>query len=151
SKVGQAALKYSGTIGHVAGDGVMVFFNDPIDTPDHTQKAVQMALECRELLEQVSRRWKTQGLELSYGAGLSSGHATIGGIGGEGCWDYSVVGTVSNVAARLCSKAKSGQILVSPKFLSAVGDIVEAESIGDVELKGLVRPVQVHNVLGLKL
>jgi adenylate cyclase len=147
SKVGQAAQKYAGTIGHVAGDGVMVFFNDPIDTPDHPQKAVEMALECRE---EISRKWNAKGIALSYGAGIASGHATIGGIGSDGCWDYSVIGTVSNLASRLCSKAESGQILVSSKFVTSVESMVASEKLGKIELKGLARPVEIHNILRLK-
>ncbi len=127
----------------------MAFFNDPIDTPDHAHKAVRMALECREVMELVSRKWTTQGVELNYGAGIASGHATIGGIGGDGCWDYSVIGTVSNLASRLCSQAKNGQILVPPKFLSLLQGAVSTESVGTIELKGIMRPVQAHNILKL--
>jgi class 3 adenylate cyclase len=140
--VAKVAQKYGGSIGHLAGDGVMIFFNDPVPVEAPQKKAVRMALEIRDELRRDER--------LPFGAGIASGYTTIGGIGAEGFWDYTIIGTTTNLASRLCSAAIGGQILVSQHFLKAISDEVSAESIGSLTLKGLRQPIAAYNVVGLR-
>lgn len=150
STVAKIVQKHNGTIGHLAGDGVMVFFNAPITVDNPQAKAVQMSLEIRqELLALWSKNHYTD-LELDFGTGIASGDTTIGGIGQEGFWDYTVIGTTTNIASRLCSAAKDGQILVSQRFLGSLKSPIETESIGSLELKGIQRPVSVFNIKSMK-
>ena len=150
AEVGKVVQGFSGTIGHVAGDGIMIFLNDPIDVPKHQEKALEMALELRRLLSGLQDKWRRHELELSFGAGLASGFASIGGLGAEGCWDYSVIGTVTNVAARLCAEAKAGQILISHRFLSGASGRFDTDPVGDIQLKGIQRSIAAYNVLQMK-
>ena len=150
STVAKIAQKYHGTIGHLAGDGVMIFFNAPIEVENPQKKAVEMALEVRQELAEIWKKYRFDDLELDFGAGIASGFTTIGGIGAEGFWDYTVIGTPTNVAARLCSAAKEGQILVSRRFLSSIEDSAHAEPVGTLELKGIQRPVNAFNITGVK-
>jgi class 3 adenylate cyclase len=145
--IGEIIIKYSGTLEHYAGDGVMVFFNDPIPVPNPALQAVQTALEMRTAIGSLTEKWRRLGHELGFGVGIAHGFATLGTIGFEGRFDYAAVGTVSNVASRLCDEAKSGQILISPRVLMAVEDAVNIEPVGDFTLKGISRPVAVYNVL----
>jgi adenylate cyclase len=151
AEVGRVVQAFGGTIGHVAGDGVMIFLNDPIDVPDHQSRALDMALELRRLLGDLQDKWREQEHLLDFGAGLATGYASIGGLGSDGCWDYSVIGTVTNLASRLCSEASSGQILISHRLMSAIGEKFESECVGDRDLKGLHRPMRVYNVLRKKV
>lgn len=148
--VAKVTQKYGGTIGHLAGDGMMIFFNDPVPVHEPQKSAVLMALEIRTELNRLCAKWKRRDLNLNFGAGLASGYTTIGGIGSEGFWDYTVIGTTTNVASRLCSAAKEGQILVSKTFLSSIANDVEAESIGSLNLKGLHQPVTAFNVVSAR-
>ncbi len=150
SAVGRLVQEFQGSIGHVAGDGIMIFFNDPVDTPEHSKKATLLAIKMREVLGALCKKWEAEEYKIGFGAGIASGYATIGGIGGEGCWDFSIIGTVTNVASRLCDEAQNGQILVSQRFLTPLNDIVEAEPIGEMNLKGIHRPAQVFNILKRK-
>jgi adenylate cyclase len=148
AQVGKVVQQYGATVGHVAGDGIMIFLNDPVETPNPEEKGVLMALEIREMLGQLTQRWDLLEYPLGFGAGLASGFATIGGVGADGCWDYSIFGTVTNTASRLCSQAKDGQILVSKRFLSTLNDAFAVEAVGDLALKGLNRAVAAYNVTG---
>src|SRR5262245_47563366 len=145
--IGEIIIKYSGTLEHYAGDGVMVFFNDPIPVPNPALQAVQTALEMRMAIEALIEKWRRLGHELGFGVGIAHGFATLGTIGFEGRFDYAAIGTVSNVASRLCDEAKPGQILISPRVLMAVEDAVNVEPVGDFTLKGISRPVAAYNVL----
>ena len=145
--IGEIIIKYSGTLEHYAGDGVMVFFNDPIPVPNPTLQAVQTALDMRTAIGALIEKWRRLGHELGFGVGIAHGFATLGTIGFEGRFDYAAIGTVSNVASRLCDEAKPGQILISPRVLMAVEDAVTVESVGDFMLKGISRPVAAYNVL----
>ena len=145
--IGEIIIKYSGTLEHYAGDGVMVFFNDPIPVPNPALQAVQTALEMRTAIESLTEKWRRLGHELGFGVGIAHGFATLGTIGFEGRFDYAAIGTVSNVASRLCDEAKPGQILISPRVLIAVEDAVTVEPVGDFTLKGISRPVAAYNVL----
>jgi class 3 adenylate cyclase len=145
--IGEIIIKYSGTLEHYAGDGVMVFFNDPIPVPNPALQAVQTALEMRMAIEALTEKWRRLGHELGFGVGIAHGFATLGTIGFEGRFDYAAIGTVSNVASRLCDEAKPGQILISPRVLMAVEDAINVEPVGDFTLKGISRPVAAYNVL----
>jgi class 3 adenylate cyclase len=145
--IGEIIIKYSGTLEHYAGDGVMVFFNDPIPVPNPALQAVRTALDMRMAIESLTEKWRRLGHELGFGVGIAHGFATLGTIGFEGRFDYAAIGTVSNVASRLCDEAKPGQILISPRVLMAVEDAVNVESVGDFTLKGISRPVAAYNVL----
>jgi adenylate cyclase len=145
--IGEIIIKYSGTLEHYAGDGVMVFFNDPIPVANPALQAVQTALEMRMAIEALTEKWRRLGHELGFGVGIAHGFATLGTIGFEGRFDYAAIGTVSNVASRLCDEAKPGQILISSRVLMAVEDDVNVEPVGDFTLKGISRPVAAYNVL----
>ena len=145
--IGEIIVKYSGTLEHYAGDGVMVFFNDPIPVPNPALQAVQTALEMRMAIEALTDKWRRLGHEIGFGVGIAHGFATLGTIGFEGRFDYAAIGTVSNVASRLCDEAKPGQILISPRVLMALEDAVNVEPVGEFELKGISRPVAAYNVL----
>ncbi len=148
--MGKLILAHEGTLERFMGDGMMIFFNDPVPVPNPAERAVRMALAMRERVEQLTARWRKQGYDLGCGTGLAQGYATIGAIGFEGRWDYGAIGTVANLAARLCAEAKAGQILVPHRFLGTVEELVEAEPVGELSLKGFHRPIAAFNILRLK-
>jgi adenylate cyclase len=150
AELGRAITEYDGTIEHFSGDGVMVLFNAPLPVEDHELRAIRMALRIREAMTELALRWKKRGHALGFGVGIAGGYATIGTIGFEGRFDYGAIGTVTNLAARLCGEASNGQILISPRVFSKVEAQIDAESIGELSLKGFTRPVFAHNVLGLR-
>ena len=145
--IGEIIIKYSGTLEHYAGDGVMVIFNDPIPVLNPALQAVRMALDMRTAIGALIEKWHRLGHEIGFGIGIAHGFATLGTIGFEGRFDYAAIGTVSNVASRLCDEAKPGQILISPRVMMAVEDAVTFEPVGDFALKGLHRPMAAYNVL----
>ena len=145
--IGEIIIKYSGTLERYAGDGVMVVFNDPVPVPEPALQAVQAALDMRAAIGTLTEKWSRLGHDLGFGVGIAHGHATLGTIGFEGRFDYSAIGTVSNVASRLCDEAKPGQILISPRVLMAVEDAVTVEPVGEFALKGIRRPVAAYNVV----
>ena len=146
--IGQTIIKYNGTLERYAGDGVMVVFNDPVPVENPALQAVLMALELRNALGALTQTWRRLGHEIGFGIGIAHGFATLGTIGFEGRFDYAAIGTVSNVASRLCDEAKPGQILISPRVLTKVEDAVKVEPVGEFELKGIRRPVAAYNVVG---
>jgi class 3 adenylate cyclase len=145
--IGKIVVAYNGTVGHYAGDGVMVFFNDPIPVPNPALQAVLTALDMRAAIVTLTEKWRRLGHELGFGVGIAHGFATLGTIGFDGRFDYAAIGTVCNVASRLCDEAKSGQVLISPRVLVAVESAVNVEHVGDFSLKGISRPVAAYNVL----
>jgi class 3 adenylate cyclase len=145
--MGRLVSEHGGTLERFVGDAVMVYFNDPLPCPNHTQQAVKMAVAMRNAVNSLSEEWKTQGIHLGAGIGIATGYATIGAIGFEGRQDYAAIGPVTNLAARLCSEAQHGQILVSDRVLSAVKEFVTAESIGELTLKGMQKPLLVSQVV----
>ena len=149
SEMGRMIMEYGGTLEHFAGDGILVWFNDPVEQADHEARAVRMAVAMRDRFDTIHEVWRKRGYELGFGIGMAVGHATMGRIGFEGRYDYAAIGTVVIMASRLCSEAQSGQILVNQRGYSAVEDIVRAEPVGDLVLKGFSRPVTAYNVLGL--
>jgi adenylate cyclase len=149
-EMGKLIVAAEGTLERFTGDGMMVFFNDPVPVPDHTERAVRMAAAMRERVAELAVGWKKAGYDLDLGLGIAPGYATIGAIGFEGRVDYGAIGTVTNLAARLCSEAKPGQVLLTQRVMTAVEAIAEVEPVGDVTLKGISRPVKIYNLLKLK-
>ena len=145
--VGKIIIRYRGTLERYAGDGVMVVFNDPVPVENPALQAVMMAIEMRGALGQLTQKWRRLGHEISFGIGIEHGFATLGTIGFEGRFDYAAIGTVSNVASRLCDEAKPGQILISLRVLTKVENAVKVEPVGEFVLKGIRRPLAAYNVL----
>ena len=146
--IGGSIIKYSGTLERYAGDGVMVIFNDPVPVENPALQAVLMALEMRDAIAALTDTWRRWGHDIGFGIGIAHGFATLGTIGFEGRFDYAAIGTVSNVASRLCDEAKPGQILISPRVLTKVENAVKVEPVGEFELKGIRRPLAAYNVVG---
>jgi adenylate cyclase len=149
--MGRLILEHEGTLEHFAGDGMMIFFNDPVPVENAAERAVRMTLMMREKVKELTVRWRKLGHDLDFGVGIAQGYATIGAIGFEGRWEYGAIGSVPNLAARLCGEAKPGEILVPQRLLGKVEDLVEAESAGELTLKGFQRPVSAYNILRLKV
>jgi class 3 adenylate cyclase len=145
--IGQIIIKYGATLEHFAGDGVMLIFNDPLPIDKPELQAVRMALEMRDAIGTLTEKWRRLGHDIGFGIGISNGFATLGTIGFEGRFDYAAVGTVSNIASRLCDEAKPGQILISPRVLMAVEDTMKVEPVGELTLKGIRRPMTAYNVV----
>jgi class 3 adenylate cyclase len=148
--LGAAITEHGGTLEHFAGDGVMIFFNDPILQADHVERAVRMAVAMRTRFAELASGWRRRGYELGLGVGIAVGYATLGRIGFEGRHDYGAIGNVTILASRLCSQAQDGQILLSPRAQTMIEEIVESESVGELTLKGLTRPVLASNVVALR-
>jgi adenylate cyclase len=148
--MGELILAHEGTLERFTGDGMMIFFNDPTPVPDPQERAVRMALAMRDRVDGLARSWRRRGWELDFGVGIAQGYATIGAIGFEGRLDYGAIGTVTNLAARLCGEARPGQILVPRRLHGTLEELVEATPVGELSLKGFTRPVSVYNVTGLK-
>ena len=147
--IGELILKYEATVGWFAGDGLMVWFNDPIPCDDPAARAVRMAVEMREAMSALTAGWRKRGHELDFSIGVALGYATIGRIGFEGRYDYGAVGSVLNLASRLCDAAQPGQILIGPRVLAEVEPLVEATPLGALELKGFGRPIEAFAVTAL--
>ena len=145
--IGEIIIKYNGTLERYAGDGVMVVFNDPVPVENPALQAVLMALEVRDAIGALTETWRRWGHDIGFGIGIAHGFATLGTIGFEGRFDYAAIGTVSNVASRLCDEAKPGQILISPRVLTKVENAVKVEPVGEFELKGIRRPLAAYNVV----
>jgi class 3 adenylate cyclase len=147
---GKLVLEYEGTLERFTGDGMMIFFNDPVPIPNAAERAVRMSMAIRESVERMRQEWAKRGYELSLGIGIAQGYATIGAIGFEGRWDYGAIGTVTNLAARLCGEAECGQILISQRVYAGLGAIVDVEPQRSVSLKGFGRPIVFFPVSGIK-
>ena len=149
-QMGSLIVEHGGTLEHFAGDGMMVFFNDPVPQPDHVARAVRMAVAMRERFGTLAARWAKLGFELGFGVGIATGYATLGRIGFEGRYDYGMVGAAVIIASRLSSAAEAGQILLNPRAHAAVEELVEVEEVGALQLKGFARPIPTVNVVGLR-
>ena len=147
---GKLILEYEGTLEHFTGDGITILFNDPVPIPNPGERAVRMALAIRERIGRMAKDWVKRGYELSLGIGIAQGFATIGAIGFEGRWDYSAIGTVTNLAARLCGEARGDQILIAQRVYAGVETLVEVVQQEAMTLKGFRRPVIAYRVQGLK-
>ncbi len=150
AEMGKLILEHEGTLERFTGDGMMIFFNDPVPVPNPAEQAIRMSMAMREKVGDLIVKWRKLGYELDIGVGIGQGYATIGAIGFEGRWDYGAIGTVTNLASRLCGEAKAGQILVSQRLLGTVEELIEVEPVGELALKGLQRPVTGYNILRLK-
>ena len=150
AEMGRLILAHEGTLERFTGDGMMIFFNDPTPVPDPAQRAVRMAVAMRDRVTALASTWRKRGYDLALGVGIAQGYATIGAIGFEGRWDYGAIGTVTNLAARLCGEAKAQQILISGRLAGEVEDLVEVEEIGVLTLKGFARPIPTYGVTRLK-
>ncbi len=149
SAAGELVTAHAGTLEHFAGDGIMVFFNDPVPIAEHELQAAKLALSMKDRIGELADGWSKRGYELGLGAGIAVGHATLGRIGFEGRYDYGALGAVANLAARLSDEAGPGQILLSQRVYAALEGRVEANPIADLELKGFARPVQVYELLNV--
>jgi adenylate cyclase len=147
--VGPLINSFAATVGGFSGDGLMVFFNDPVPCPDPPERAVRLGLAMREHMRPVSERRKALGHDLGFAVGIALGYATLGQVGFEGRYDYAAIGTVTNLAARLCDSAASGQIVIPPTVRAAVEPLVAVEPVGDLHLKGIHKPVAATNVVSL--
>jgi class 3 adenylate cyclase len=148
--LGEIIHRYEGTLERFLGDGLLVLFNDPIPCADPAARAVRMAVAMREEVAGLAARWQKRGHELGFGVGIAKGYATLGRIGFEGRFDYAAIGTVTNLAARLCNEARSGQILISQRVLSEIEELVEAVPMGELSIRGLAKAVPTHDVRRLK-
>ena len=147
---GRLISDFEGTLEHFAGDGLMVFFNDPLPCSDPSGQAVRMSVAIREQAAVLSQGWRKRGYKLDLGVGIARNYATIGNIGFEGRFQYSAIGNVANLASRLCDEAKAEQILVTQRVYREVEALANAEPVGDLQLKGFARPVPAYNIVGLK-
>ena len=150
AEMGALIFKFEGTLERFVGDGIVVIFNDPLPCAEHGRKAVGMALEMRDRVKELRVAWIKKGYDLDLGVGLATGYATLGTIGFEGRMDYSSVGNLPNLAARMCAEAKGGQVLTDQKTMSRLEDEFDSEAFEAVQLKGLSRPVRVFNIIGKK-
>ncbi|HXH82243.1 MAG TPA: response regulator [Candidatus Tectomicrobia bacterium] len=146
---GRRILEFEGTLERFAGDGMMVFFNDPVVLPNPAEQAVRMALAIRDDVAQLATRWRKLGYELKLAIGIAQGYATLGAIGFEGRWDYGAIGTVTNLAFRLCAECAGDEILVSSRVHAAVEHLVEATPTEPLALKGFARPVAAYRIARL--
>ena len=144
--LGPIVTRSEGTLDHFAGDGIMVFFNDPLPCPDPAERAIKMAIEMREAVARLQVDWRRRGREIGFGIGIAQGYATLGQIGFAERIHYTAIGTACNLASRLCDQALDGQILVSKRVAGAVEGHARLEEIGDLALKGLSQAVAVFNV-----
>jgi len=150
STMGQVIFHHQGTLERFEGDGLMVFFNDPLPCEYPAAQAIRMAVAMRQEFSSLAHAWRKRGHELGLGIGIAQGYATLGRVGFEGRFDYAAIGNVTNLASRLCHEAQPGQILVSQRVYGASEDLVDAAPVGEVTLKGFSRPVATYNIVGLR-
>jgi class 3 adenylate cyclase len=150
AEVGKIVVEHEGTVERFAGDAIMIFFNDPVPVDNPAERALRMAVAVRDRTRSLSAVWRKRGHDLGVGLGVAQGYATIGAIGFEGRWDYGAIGTVANLAARLCAEAGAGQILASARVADAVEDLFETAPVEPLTLKGFHRSMPAVDVLGLK-
>jgi adenylate cyclase len=148
--LGELIFRFEGTLERFTGDGLMVFFNDPLPCPDPAARAVRMAAAMRQRVGELTETWRKRGHRLDFGVGIAQGYATLGKIGFEGRFDYAAIGPVTNLAARLCGEANGGQILISQRVYAAVEALALAEPVGELSLKGFAKPVPAFSLHELK-
>ena len=146
--MGRLILEHEGTLERFTGDGIMVFFNDPLPIPDPAARAARMALAMQREVAALAAGWKKRGYDLLMGVGIAQGFATIGSIGFEGRIDYGAIGTVTNLAARLCGEARGGEVLIAQRVMGALDGSFDTEAAGELALKGFQRPVPAFRILG---
>ena len=148
--IGELLPVHHGTLEHFAGDGVMVFFNDPVPVEDHELESIRMGLGLQARFRELAKTWQKRGSDIGLGVGIAAGYATLGRIGFDGRHDYGVVGPVTNLANRLSTSATSGQTLISQRVMAEVEDRIDATPVGELELKGFARPVAAYEVRGIR-
>jgi len=148
--MGQLIVDHEGTLERFTGDGMMIFFNDPVIVLNPVERALRMAVAMRDAMDDLTGQWRRLGFELHVSVGIAQGYATIGAIGFEGRLDYGAIGSVTNLASRLCAEAGNGQILISQRVHAEANTLVDAELVGELRLKGFQRPVAAYSVRGLK-
>jgi class 3 adenylate cyclase/putative methionine-R-sulfoxide reductase with GAF domain len=148
--LGELIPAYGGTLEHFAGDGLLVFFNDPLPVDDHELQAVRLALAAQEQFDPLAEAWRKRGTQLGLGIGIEAGYATLGRIGFEGRYDYAAIGPVTNLASRLSTHAAGGQILIGPRLFAAVDETVETAPVGALDLHGFGRAVAAYELRGLR-
>ena len=148
--LGALLREYEATINYFAGDGLMEFFNDPLPCPDPAARAVQMAVDMREGLASHTKGWRKRGIDLGFGIGIASGYATLGHIGSKEQFHYTAIGSVANLASRLCDQAQDGQILISERVLAKIEDRVDVKRMEDGVLKGFKKPIPIYDVTDFK-
>ncbi|HYN56551.1 MAG TPA: response regulator [Motilibacterales bacterium] len=147
--IGDLVMRFDGTLERFTGDGIMVFFNDPIPVADAAARAVRLGVAIRARVQELAEAWRREGHELALGIGIAQGYATCGRIGFEGRYDYAAIGTVTNLAARLCSAAQPWQVLVTQRVSAAVEDVAVVRPVGELTLRGFSRPIATYDVIGL--
>ena len=150
AEMGRLIVEHEGTLERYTGDGMMILFNDPLPVPNPVERAIRMALAMRERERALSDKWHRRGFNLNFGLGIAQGYATIGKIGFEDRWDYTAIGTVVNLAARLCGVARAGEVLIPEPIFSAMEPVIEADPVGEFELKGFNHRVRAYRVLRMK-
>jgi adenylate cyclase len=148
--MGNLVDRYGGTLEHFAGDGVMIFFNDPVPVDGPALKAVRMAFDLQRAFQPIAGAWEHRGHKVSLGVGIAQGEATLGVIGFEQRWEYAAIGSVPNLAARLCGQAQGGQILIDAATCASVGDAVEVAPVGNLQLRGFTQPMPAFRVVRVK-
>jgi class 3 adenylate cyclase len=148
--MGQLVLEHEGTLERFTGDGMMIFFNDPVLVTNPEERAILMAEAMRSRIRDLGAEWRRRGYDLDLSIGIAKGYATIGAIGFEGRQDYAAIGRVTNLASRLCAEASPGQILVSQRIQAAVPDLVNVKAVGPLQLKGFRRPVRAYELIDLR-
>jgi len=147
--LGELIYRFEGTLERFTGDGLMVFFNDPLPVDDPAGRAVAMAVAMRERVAELAHGWRRRGNDLGFGIGIAQGYATLGRIGFEGRFDYAAIGSVTNLAARLCAVADAGQILVAQRVYSAAEGLATGEPVGELDLRGFSKPVRAFAITGI--
>lgn len=149
--IGPLIRKHEGTLDRFTGDGMLVFFNDPLPCPDAPERAARLSLEMRDAVAALAQTWTRRGHRLGFGIGMAQGYATLGRIGFEDRFDYTAIGAVINLAARLCNEAADGQVLVTGRLAAAVEGVAEVEDLGERDIRGMARPVAVSNLRRAKV
>jgi adenylate cyclase len=148
--IGDLVRRFDATVGFIEGDGVQLFFNDPREVPDAALRAVRLGCALREEMAELTPRWRKRGYELGFGAGIALGYATCGEVGFEGRSDYAAIGAVTNLASRLADEAAAGQVLITQRLHAEVEADIEAEPVGELTLKGFLRPIIALNVVAVR-
>ncbi len=149
-ELGRLIVGHGGTLEHFAGDGMMIFFNDPVPIERPVERAARMAVDMHSAFGPIAARWAQRGHTLGLGIGISEGYATLGAIGFEGRWDYAAIGTVSNLASRLCADAKAGQTLMDQRTLARIEEFAVSEPLGELTFKGISRPISTFNLVNMR-
>src|SRR5215207_6154962 len=148
--IGRLVKRFDATVGFLEGDGVQLFFNDPIEVPDAALRAVRLACALREAMAELTPRWHRRGYDLGCGTGIALGYATCGEVGFEGRSDYAAIGAVTNLASRLADEATAGQVLITQRLHAEVEEEIEVEPVGELTLKGFRRPIPAFNVIAVR-